>query len=57
MSALFGCISFTGIGILFFKDNIVLSFSLLLLILFSPFLNSANIAGYYANGKKDFLLV
>lgn len=53
-SALLVIISFTGSVYYFLKDNIVLSVSLLFIGSFSPFLNSANIAGYYANGKKDF---
>jgi len=38
----------------FLQGNIVLSVSLLFIGSFSPFLNSAHIATYYANGKKDF---
>ncbi len=47
-------ISLVGSIYYFLHGNITLSISLLFIGSFSPFLNSANLATYYANGKKDF---
>ncbi len=53
-SALLVAISLGGSIYYFLQGNIVLSVSLLFIGSFSPFLNSAHLATYYANGKKDF---
>lgn len=53
-SALLITISFIGSIYYFLQDNTTLSISLLFIGSFSPFLNSAHLATYYANGKKDF---
>ncbi len=53
-SALLVAISLGGSMYYFLQGNIVLSVSLLFIGSFSPFLNSAHLATYYANGKKDF---
>lgn len=53
-SALLVLISFIGSIYYYLQENITLSVSLLFIGSFSPFLNSAHLATYYANGKKDF---
>lgn len=53
-SALLITISFIGSIYYFLQGNTTLSASLLFIGSFSPFLNSAHLATYYANGKKDF---
>jgi len=47
-------ISFVGAIYYYLHGNVILSISLLFIGSFSPFLNSANLATYFANGKKDF---
>lgn len=47
-------VSFVGSTYYFLNDNLTLAISLLFIGSFSPFLNSAHLATYYANGKKDF---
>lgn len=53
-SALLVAISLVGSIYYFIQGNTTLSISLLFIGSFSPFLSSAHIATYYANGKKDF---
>jgi O-antigen/teichoic acid export membrane protein len=53
-SALLVAISLVGSIYYFIQGNTTLSISLLFIGSFSPFLNSAHLATYYANGKKDF---
>lgn len=53
-SALLIGISLIGSIYYFLQGNTTLSISLLFIGSFSPFLNSAHLATYYANGKKDF---
>lgn len=53
-SALLIAISLVGSLYYFLQGNTTISISLLFIGSFSPFLNSAHLATYYANGKKDF---
>lgn len=53
-SALLVTISLVGSIYYFIQGNTTLSVSLLFIGSFSPFLNSAHLATYYSNGKKDF---
>lgn len=53
-SALLVTASLVGSIYYFIQGNTTLSISLLFIGSFSPFLNSAHLATYYANGKKDF---
>lgn len=53
-SALLIAISLVGSIYYLIQGNTTLSISLLFIGSFSPFLSSAHIATYYANGKKDF---
>jgi O-antigen/teichoic acid export membrane protein len=46
--------SFLGAIYYFLNDNLLLAFSMIVIGVFSPFLNSASIYSAYLQGKKDF---